>query len=153
MNNQFVCPADFISIDENRVRVTASFVFLLSVIFLITGFWPVIAFLLYDFGVRAFNRSNCSLLNIISGYLVKLLVLRAKPVDRAPKRFAARIGLLMNAAILTAYLSGFIKLAFLFSSVIVLFSFLESVFSFCAGCYIYTFWKQFLGKVLFSAQS
>lgn len=151
MTNQIVCPTDFITINENRVRVTAGFVFILSVTYLLTGFWPIVLFLVYDFAVRAFNYGNYSLLNIISGVLVKQLGLGNKPVDRAPKRFAARIGLIMNAAILIAHLSGFTKLAFIFSAVIVLFSFLESVFAFCAGCYVYTIWKQLQSKTASAA--
>lgn len=151
MTNQIVCPTDFVTVNETRVRITAGFVFILSVIYLLTGFWPVITLLVYDFAVRAFNYNNYSLLSIISGVLVKQLSLPHKPVDRAPKRFAARIGLIMNIAILIFHFAGYSKVAISFSGMIVLFSFLESVFAFCAGCYIYTFWKQMQNRVTAAA--
>ncbi len=137
------CPVDFVSVNENQVRLTALQVFLFSVIYISTGFWPVFAILIPDFILRASALGKFSLLTNSSKLLVKTFHIGNKPVDRAPKRFAASIGAFFSVAITVAHLSGYIKTAYALAAVILLFSFLESFVGFCAGCYVYAFLKKF----------
>ena len=56
------CPVDFIKIDENKARLTAFFVLVLTIVYLCTSFWLIMAFLLVDFTLRTFNLGRYSLL-------------------------------------------------------------------------------------------
>jgi hypothetical protein len=91
MSNDLECPVDNITVNESRVRLVAFFVLVLALICFITTNWIIVVFLLVDFTLRTFNLNSYSLLSLISGQLVKLFKLKNKPVDRAPKRFAAFI--------------------------------------------------------------
>ena len=94
------CPVDFVLMNENKARLTALFVFILGVAFLITGLWIIIAFLILDFFLRANNLGKYSLLAILSNAVIKQLNIKNKPTDRAPKRFAAGVGLIFTVVIL-----------------------------------------------------
>lgn len=136
------CPVDFIKINENKARLTAFFVLLLTLVYLKTGFWLIMAFLLVDFTLRAFNLGKYSLLGFVSDAVIKQLKIKNKPVDRAPKRFAAGVGLVFTAAILVAFLSGIPYVPVVLAVILAFFAMLESCFSFCAGCYVYSFGRK-----------
>ena len=136
------CPVDFIKINENKARITAFFVLALTLVYIKTGFWLIMAFLLVDFALRAFNLGKYSLLGFVSDAVIKQLSIKDKPVDRAPKRFAAGVGMVFAAAIL---ISSFISLPFApmaLAIVLAFFALLESFFCFCAGCYVYSYGKK-----------
>src|SRR4051794_31778424 len=99
MAKQLECPVDFITVNENKVRLTALCVFLLVLLFLLVPHWSIAAFLSIDFFCRAFNFGKYSLLNRISDTLVNHFSIVTKPVDQAPKRFAARTGFLFCLSI------------------------------------------------------
>jgi hypothetical protein len=139
------CPVDFIPINENKARLTAFFVLVLTVAYLATGLWLIIAFLLFDFTLRTFNLGKYSLLGFLSDAVIKQVKIKNKPVGRAPKRFAAGVGMVFMAATLIAVFLNFIIAANSLASVIVLFAFLEAFLSFCAGCYVYS-----IGKYIFN---
>jgi len=142
MNQSLDCPVDFVSINENKVRFVALFVLTLSVFYLTLGFWPIFAFLSLDFFLRSFNLGKYSILGISSEFILKVARINPKPIDQAPKRFAARIGLLFSLAILIVHLLGFETVAFALGLILTVFSFLESFLGFCAGCLVYTFLRQ-----------
>jgi len=98
-NNSIECPVDFVSINENKARLTAASVFVLTVIFIFFQFKLIPLFLMLDFFVRAFKLGQYSPLNKLSDNLVATFSIKNKPVDQAPKRFAAKIGLLFSIAI------------------------------------------------------
>jgi len=100
MANSVQCPVDFVSVNENKVRLTAFFVMVLGIVFLATGLWIIIAFLIADFFLRANNWGKYSLLAILSDAVIKQLHIKNKPTDRAPKRFAAGVGLVFTISIL-----------------------------------------------------
>lgn len=137
------CPVDLVKLDEHRVRLVAFFVLLLGVVFILTGNALVAAFLLADFLLRALNLPIYSPLAWLGGVVVKQAGLKSKPVDRAPKRFAAFVGLVFLAAILTATLTGFALTAKIIAGVLVVFAALESLLGFCAGCYVYALIGKF----------
>lgn len=143
MNNNLDCPVDFVPINENRARMVAFLVLLLVVSCFVTVSWLIAAFLLADFTLRSFYLNQFSPLGIIAGLLVKLFNITNKPVDRAPKRFAAFVGLSFMVMILLALLTGFINTAKVLLIVIIIFAALESLAGFCAGCYVYTYLKRF----------
>ncbi|MBC7399246.1 MAG: DUF4395 domain-containing protein [Mucilaginibacter sp.] len=142
-STQLDCPVDFVTVNENRVRMVAFLVLLLAAICFITVNTMIAAFLLVDFTLRAFNLNKYSPLAFIAGFLVKLLQLKNKPVDRAPKRFAAFVGLSFMVMILLALLTDFITTAKVLLGVLMIFAALESLAGFCAGCYVYSYLKRF----------
>lgn len=137
------CPIDFIHINENKARLTALFVFILTIVYLLNGLWLIMAFLLVDFSLRAFNLGKYSLLGSISDAIIKQLKIKNKPVDRAPKRFAAGVGLVFSIAILIAGYFHQQLIVYSLSGVLIFFAILESFFGFCAGCYVYSAGKIF----------
>jgi hypothetical protein len=137
------CPVDFVTVDENRVRFVAFFVLLAVLLYCITGNPVIIAVLLADFILRAFNFNAYSPLAFVSGAVVKQIGLKNKPVDRAPKRFAAFMGVFFLASILLLAISGLPVTSKIVSALVVIFAALESFLGFCAGCYIYSFLSRF----------
>jgi hypothetical protein len=140
------CPIDFVSINENKARLTAFFVLVLSVVYLVTDFWLIIAFLLADFALRSFNLGKYSVLGFLSDAIIKQLKIKNKPVDRAPKRFAAMVGLAFTVAILIAVLLNQTIVAVSLATVLSFFALLEAFFAFCAGCHVYSIGKTLADK-------
>ncbi|MES2377571.1 MAG: DUF4395 domain-containing protein [Bacteroidota bacterium] len=143
MNNDLECPVDFVPINENRARMVAFMVLVLASVCFTTANSTIASILLVDFTLRSFNLNKFSPLTIIAGLLIKLLQIKNKPVDRAPKRFAAFIGLSFMLMILLALLTGLITTAKVLLVVLMVFAALESLAGFCAGCYVYTYLKRF----------
>ncbi|MCC8426521.1 DUF4395 domain-containing protein [Mucilaginibacter sp. UR6-11] len=144
MEDNLNCPIDYITINENRARMVAFFVVLLALTcFFTTTNWIIAAFLLVDFALRVFNLNNYSPLGLISGRLIKLFKVKNKPVDRAPKRFAAFIGLVFSGFITLMLIIGLITAARIILAVLIVFAILESFFGFCAGCHVYSYLKRF----------
>jgi len=138
------CPVDFIPVNENKARLTAFFVLILAIVYLFTGFWLIIAFLVGDFFFRTFNLGRYSPLSFISDAVIKQLKIKNKPVDRAPKRFAAGMGLTFNLIILTLIILHFALAANVLTIILCCFAALESFAGFCAGCYVYFAGKSVL---------
>ena len=132
------CPVDFVLMNENKARLTALFVFILGAIFIITGLWIIIAFLILDFFLRANNWGKYSLLAILSEAVIKQFSIKNKPTDRAPKRFAAGVGLVFTASILILTLLHLDIPTLVITAVLLFFAFLESFLGLCAGCYVYS---------------
>lgn len=133
------CPVDNIRINENQVRVTAGLVLLLGISWVVkTNAW-VLLFMGADFLLRSLNLGRFSILNMFSRQIVELFELGNKPVDRAPKRFAAIMGTGFTFLILLLSLTGLHSLAMVTLAVLLAFAFLESFLAFCAGCYVYQF--------------
>ena len=145
MATELECPVDFITVNENKVRLTALNVFILAVIYLIVPNWAIPAFLTIDFFLRGYNFGKYSLLNLFSEKEVQLFNIKAKPIDQAPKRFAAKIGFIFSLAILAATVFNCSTAAIVLAIVLTLFAFLESFVGFCAGCYVYTFYLKLFG--------
>lgn len=143
-NDTITCPVDLVTVNENQARMTALFVFILTLIYILTGYWLIIAFLAVDFLLRAANLGSFSVVGRVSGALVSLLGIGGKRTDRAPKRFAAMVGLLFTAAITVLHLSSVAFVPYILADILALFAFLEATFAFCAGCRVYTLIKPLL---------
>ena len=137
------CPVDFVKVDETRVRVVAFFVILISSWYMLTGAPLLIGILLLDFLLRAFNFNTFSPLALLAASIVKQAGLKSRPVDRAPKRFAAFVGIVFLTAILIACIIHQIGFSKILAGVIIIFASLESFAGFCAGCYVYAFINRF----------
>jgi hypothetical protein len=138
MKNDIQCPVDFVLINENKARLTAFFVLVLGTVFLVTGLWIIVVFLILDFLLRVNNWGKYSLLAILSEVVIRLLKIKNKPTDRAPKRFAAGVGLLFTIGMLLVTLLHLTIITVVVTAVLLFFAFLESFVGFCAGCYVYS---------------
>jgi hypothetical protein len=136
---QLICPVSPERVDENRVRVTALGVVFIMGIFLITGEVLLPALLAVDFFIRAFTGLNYSPLSFLAHQFVKLIGTQAVPIDKAPKIFAARIGLVLTILTTIGALLNLPFLAYISGSVLILFAFLECGLNFCMGCWVYSY--------------
>lgn len=134
-----ICPISSEKVNENVVRITAFWVVMLTALFIAVPnpFIPI--YLVFDFFIRAFTKSKYSPLSWISAGIVRSLNLNPQWIDRAPKIFAARVGLLFSILMFAFFVFGFPVAAVSTGAVLVLFAFLECGLNFCAGCWVYTY--------------
>lgn len=146
MSFDLTCPADFKAVNENKIRLTALWVVISALIYLRTNEIAFIAVLSGDFFLRAFNLGKYSPLHLLSDEVIRSFQLPYKPIDQAPKRFAAKIGFMLTVAILVAHILTWINLSHLLTIVIILFALMESAFGFCSGCHVYAIYKKLSSK-------
>jgi len=115
-------------------------------VYVIVPNWIVPAFLTIDFFLRGFNFGKFSLLNFLSDKEVQLFGIKVKPIDQAPKRFAAKIGFIFSFAILASTAFSYFTTGISLAVILLVFAFLESFLGFCAGCYVYTFYLKLFGN-------
>jgi len=136
---QLICPVSPERVDENLVRVTALAVVFTMGAYFVTGSPLLPALLVVDFYIRAFTRLNYSPLSYVAHHFVKVIGTQPVLIDKAPKVFAARIGLIITSITTLGALLHWPLLAYISGSVLVLFAFLECGLNFCMGCWLYTF--------------
>ncbi len=124
-------------INENVVRIVAAQVLVFSILTVITGWAVLPLYLSIDFFLRAFTGVKPPFA-WVGQQIAKSLKLEVKPIYAAPKKFAAGIGFVFSVAISVLLLSGLINTAKVVAGILVVFSGLESIFSICAGCYVYS---------------
>ena len=136
---ELICPVSTERVNECVVRCNALLtIFLVSAAIYFKS--PVLLLLLVaDFYVRAFTSLKTSPFSFISKNVVIMLRLGNKPIDKAPKIFAARLGFLMSLAVLGLFLAGFLNAALIVAALLAFFALLELTIGFCAGCYIYSY--------------
>jgi hypothetical protein len=139
MFKDVVCPVSNEKVPEHLPRVTALINITLIGFYLYYPTPFVLAFLTIDFLVRGYNQPKYSLLNYLARKVSKSLKLKSKPIDKAPKIFAARLGGFMFFSALILNLLGGIAFTYVITLMIAMLSTLECVFNFCAGCYIYNY--------------
>lgn len=138
--NELVCPTDGVQINEINVRLLAGLVLLTALTYLSTGWLALPLLLTIDFGLRSFDLGRYSPFGNIARGLVAAFRLGYKGTDQAPKRFAARIGLVFGLLITGLHLALISTL--IPTSVLATFAALESLVGFCAGCHVYTFYVR-----------
>ncbi len=136
---QLICPVSTEKVNENIVRTTAFFVILLVVAGMVLPLPALLVLVAGDFFIRAFTRSKLSPISFVSKQIVSLIKLKAKPIDKAPKIFAARMGFLMSAAVVLLYFAQLPTASLVVAAILTFFAALELVAGFCMGCLIYTF--------------
>lgn len=137
--DQLVCPISTERVDENRVRTTAFGILTLMGLFLMTSNPVFLGIMLLDFYIRAFTRLKYSPLSFLAHLFVRAIGTEPVWIDKAPKMFAARVGLILTTLTMAAALLNLPLLAMVTGFTLVLFSFLECGLNFCAGCWVYTF--------------
>ena len=136
---QMICPVSPDRVDENRVRATALGVVITMGAFFMTGYEIIPAFLAVDFYIRAFTKLKYSPLSWLANLLVVAIGTKPILIPKAPKVFAARIGLLLTFLTTLAAMLGMSLFAIILGTTLVGFAFLECGLNFCAGCWVYTY--------------
>ena len=134
------CPISNDSRNEPVVRAVAALVAAVTLGAAVLGsYWAsvVLLALAADFGIRGFARSRYSPLATLGRMIVNAFGLPPKPVNAGPKRFAARIGLVMSASAAVLFAVGAIDAARAVAGVLVACAMLEAVFALCVGCKVY----------------
>jgi uncharacterized protein DUF4395 len=142
MSENISCPVSHIMVNENRVRIIALFVFVAGLSYLLTHYWAIPAFLVIDFFLRGVGKGQYSLFNVLSGWIVRKLSLKNRPIDQAPKIFAARLGFIFASLLFLSCVFSLLQVGYVITAVLLLFSFLESALGFCAGCHVYSLIKK-----------
>lgn len=139
MMKEIICPISTEKANENVVRITAFWVIMLTGVYILEPNPYIAAFLGIDFYIRAFKKLKYSPLSWFSSRIAGWLKLEPRWIDKAPKIFAARVGLLFSILMFSMALFTFTVPAVIIASVLVLFAFLECGLNFCAGCWVYTY--------------
>lgn len=138
MKNLF-CPISDERINEQVPRMTAVLVIVSVIIGFAFSSVLVMAAVAADFFIRAFTKMKFSPLSCVAFWMVQLLKLPAKKIDKAPKIFAARMGFTMSVAFMVLFALHLYAASAVVAGVLVFFAGLEFAFAFCAGCTIYTY--------------
>lgn len=136
---QIVCPISKDVVDEKITRINA----LIGILLIITGFVMnssiFLIALMADFFMRAFTQVKLSPISYVSYYLSNALNLKEKPISKAPKIFAARLGFVMSLVIVGLFLAQLNTAAMIVAGMLVFFASLEFALGICMGCIIYTY--------------
>ena len=136
---KIICPISSERVDSHISRLTVFINDALMVYFLLS-LQPIALFIVtLDYGIRAMDYNQYSPLCVLSSLIIKTIGLQPKPVDKAPKIFASRLGFI--CAVLG---SVFITLNMPEASrgiigLFVALATLDSVFDICVGCMIYNY--------------
>ena len=88
------CPINFEKVDENIIRLQASIITVLGILYFFTVNPLILFLLLYDFIIRIAGYKNISPIVIIANFFAYQFSFAKKIVDGGSKKFAAQIGLI-----------------------------------------------------------
>jgi len=138
--SDITCPVSAQRVDENSTRIGAFLVIVIAVVALYTGIYWLSILLAVDFAIRAFtNEGKFSPIKQLAKLLANQLSVPKKPIDAAPKKFAAGVGFAFAISIAVAQFFLFTKTAYAIGSVLLVCAVLESFFAYCVGCIVFTF--------------
>lgn len=137
------CPVSFKIVDQNIIRIVASLVSALGILFIFNPNLIILALLLYDFFVRVLGYEKISPLCNLAKLLSKLFGVKKDKIDAGPKEFALKIGFLFALLCVVAFLFNQIFTAVLIMTILTICALLEALFNYCIGCKIYILLKRF----------
>lgn len=133
-----ICPLSTMRVDRNVVRITGLMMAAMIALYAITGQIIFIIVIAVDYFIRAFTPMRYSPFSWMACQIARLLKLDQKPIDKAPKIFAARVGFLFALATVILYFNYPVA-SLVVGLLLMSFALLESVFDFCVGCVVYTY--------------
>lgn len=153
----FSCPISFNERDNAVIRKVALIVLIISFISLVLiyiDYFEVVAVIMgilgIDFVIRGFWQPKYSPLATAGRGIVSLLNKPSEMVDAAPKIFAARIGVIFSIASALLLAFNLTTVATVVILLLTICAFLEAIFNFCLGCWMYSILPrklaQWLGK-------
>jgi len=137
------CPMSFDRIDKNVVRssaiITAGIIAVYSVLSLASSASVLILMLALagDYAVRVFT-SQLSPIGWFGHQLTRRLGMTPKPMDKAPKIFAVRVGFIFAASSVGLFFVD-PTIAIGVGLTLMVFNLLDGVLNVCVGCYFYTY--------------
>lgn len=138
--SDITCPVSEYRVDENATRVGAFLVIVIAVAALYTGVYWLSILLAVDFAIRAFtDEGTFSPIKQVAKLVATQLNLPKKPIDAAPKKFAAGVGFVFALSIAVAQFFLFTNTAYAIGGVLLVCAVLESFFAYCVGCVVYTY--------------
>ena len=137
------CPMSFERIDKNVVRssaiITAGIIALYSVLSLASN--PSVLILMLalagDYAVRVFT-SQLSPIGWLGRQITRQLGMTPKPMDKAPKIFAVRVGFIFATSSVGLFFVD-PTIAIGVGLALMVFNLLDGVLDICVGCYFYTY--------------
>ena len=126
-------------VDEISARLVAAGVVLLSVVYVATGWLPLVVVLAYGFVARVLTGPTLSPLGTLVTRVVRpRLAVRPRYVPGPPKRFAQGIGAVMSVgALVVALVADSSTPARVIIALLTVAAFLESALAICLGCKIF----------------
>ena len=126
-------------VNEGAARMVAGMVMILTLAILLTDYNWLMFVLAYGFIARVLTGPKLSPMGQLATRVLAPL-LNNKDVPGPPKRFAQLVGLIFSSAAIIAH---FVFSAEIFANVIlfvlVVFTALESIIGFCAGCFVFNY--------------
>jgi hypothetical protein len=141
-----ICPVSAGRIPEILPRTTAFLISLLFLLFLMTGFIPIVVVITFDFFARGFNYSHISPVFQLAKLVLPFFGNPRKMIDKAPKMFAARLGFAISLSIVVLTVFDVVIAKYVLSLVMILFSALEWALNLCVGCILYSLVSLFFYK-------
>jgi hypothetical protein len=149
------CPISGEQRDSNTVRIVAGLAFIVAIVALTVALVVasqaaavITGLLAVDFIIRAFAKPRYSPLATLARGVSSGLNLPRKMVDSAPKVFAARIGVLFTVVGTVLFAGGLLIAGTVVLGILAACAFLESAFSFCVGCLVYSLLPQGVQSVV-----
>ncbi len=135
--NKVICPISENKIDSNISRITTFLNVILLIAFLYSQSFVLITIISIDYFIRACLPSKISPAKLLATQLSKSFKLNKKPINEAPKVFAARLGFICS------FLGGLFLVinlplaSLIITLILTVLAIFDSVFNFCVGCTIY----------------
>jgi len=146
MKTNNVCPVSKNKIDDNKARIIAFFVIVITGINLYYNSYYIAGLMALDFAVRTFFSGKGSPLKLVTIGVSKLFRMKVKPVNAAPKKFAAGIGMTFCFFIALFQFIQYFLVSQILGIVLIFCALLECAFGYCLGCEMYSFFYRFFKK-------
>ncbi len=143
---QIICPVSGEKADKNTTRTIALFTVLITAAALLAGSYMILLLLAADFAIRSFSSGTGSPLKILSKKITGTLNINKKPVDAAPKKFAAMLGMIFSLLAGLLIILNLPVAATVVASTLIFCALLEGVFGYCLGCVVYSLFTLPPGK-------
>ncbi len=135
---RLICPVSSLRINETTVRITGFMMAAMIGLYAYTGIIYLVMVIAIDYFIRAFTSLKHSPFSWLASQMVQVFGLPGKEIDKAPKVFAARVGLLFALATVVLYYIHSTS-SVVVGLVLMGFALLESIFNVCVGCLVYTY--------------
>lgn len=131
------CPLIFRQIDGTLARVSAIYVSLFVVLFLLTSQVLFLCFVSVDFLMRLYGLKQYSIIQRLSILTKNIFSLKTEMTDAGAKRLAAGFGLFFMLLLIAEYYLKVDIFLFLTAGIFFTCSSLEILFGYCLGCKVY----------------
>lgn len=141
-----VCPLLFRQIDANTVKVTATMVMSMVIIYLMTSYLAILWFMIFDFTIRLSGYKHYSPLFRSAEWIQQLAKLPTKMEDAGAKRLAAFFGLFFMVAMVVSHIINWTAGIWIFAIIFISCVVLDLLFNYCIACKVYALAKKIYPK-------